>query len=155
MESLTQRWSQSGSFFPKSGHIFQFSKMTGEASPFLPSWAHVNVAEYASISLNMSKYPWKCLIKLFWLSQSSEYSWSSHVRQAFEARMYMQGLRRVPNISDNGFIRLYNAKLCHNIPKCSSICLSMAKKAVLTVPGFSICRDIITMTLLLQLMFYC
>ena len=32
-----------------------------------PSCAPVNVTEYVSITLNMSKYPWKCFNKLFWL----------------------------------------------------------------------------------------
>ena len=58
MENLTQRWTQSGPFFPKSGHFFRFSKRAGEASPLPPSCAPVIVAEYALISLNMPK----CLI---------------------------------------------------------------------------------------------
>ena len=37
------------------------------------------MAVYALISLNMSKYPWKCLNKLFWLCQDFEYSWSSQM----------------------------------------------------------------------------
>ena len=56
IEHLTQRWTQSGSFFPKSGHFFQFSKRAGEASPLPPSCAPVSVVEYATISLNMPKY---------------------------------------------------------------------------------------------------
>ena len=54
MENLTQWWIQSGPFFPKSGHFFRFSKRAGEASP---SCMPVSVTEYASISLNISKYP--------------------------------------------------------------------------------------------------
>ena len=77
MENLTQRWAQSGPFFPKSGHYFRFSKRTGEASPLPLSCAPLSVTEYASISLNMPKYPWKCLNKLFWICQGSEYTWSS------------------------------------------------------------------------------
>ena len=57
MENLTQRWAQSGPFFPKSGHYFRFSKGTGEASPLPLSCAPLSVTEYASISLNMPKYP--------------------------------------------------------------------------------------------------
>ena len=68
-----------GPFFPNSEHFFQFSKMTWEASPLLLSCASVSVAEYDSISLNMPKYPWKCLNKLFWLCQGSEYAWSSYM----------------------------------------------------------------------------
>ena len=57
MENSTQRWTQSGPLFPKSRHCFQFSKMAGEASPLPPSCTHVSVAEYASISMNIPKYP--------------------------------------------------------------------------------------------------
>ena len=57
MENLTQRWAQSGPFFAKSGLFFRFAKTAGEAYPLSPSSAAVNVTEYTSISLNMSKYP--------------------------------------------------------------------------------------------------
>ena len=76
MENVTQRWTQSGPFYPNWGHFFRFSKKTGEASSLPFSCVPVSVAEYASISLNMPKYHWKCLNKLF-LYQGSEYSWSS------------------------------------------------------------------------------
>ena len=52
MENLTQRWTQSGPLFPKSGHLFRFSKRAGEASPLSPSCAPVSV-----VALNMHKYP--------------------------------------------------------------------------------------------------
>ena len=55
MESLTQRWTQSGLFFLKSGHFFRFSKRVGEASPVPSSYTPVSVAEYAS------EYPRICL----------------------------------------------------------------------------------------------
>ena len=76
MKHLTQRWSQSGLFFPKSGNRFRFSKRSGEASSLSFSCAFVSEVEYASISLNIPKHPWKCLNKLFWLCQGSEYAWS-------------------------------------------------------------------------------
>ena len=47
---------QSGPFFKKSGHFLGFSKRAGEASPLLPSYAPMGVAEYVSIYLNMPKY---------------------------------------------------------------------------------------------------
>ena len=37
------------------------------------------MAQYVSISLNMPKYPWKWLNKLFWLCQSSEYACSFYM----------------------------------------------------------------------------
>ena len=58
---------QSGPFFPKSGNFF------------LPGCASVSVDEYTSVSLNMPKYPWKWLNKLFWLCQGSEYACSSYI----------------------------------------------------------------------------
>ena len=53
MENLTERWTELGSFFPKSGHFFRFSKRAGEVSPLPLSCAPVSVTEYASISLIM------------------------------------------------------------------------------------------------------
>ena len=44
---------------------------------FFPSCVPVSLTEYASISLNMPKYPWKHLYKLFWQCQDSEYACSS------------------------------------------------------------------------------
>ena len=73
MGNLTQRWTQSRIFFTK---IFRYQKRQGR-SPLPFSCAPVSATEYASISLNMPKYPWKCLKKLFWLCQGSIYAWSS------------------------------------------------------------------------------
>ena len=58
---------QSGPFFPQSGNSL------------MPSYVPVSVAEYASISLNMAKCPWKWLNKLSWLCQVSEYACSSYM----------------------------------------------------------------------------
>ena len=57
MENLTKRWTKSWHFFSKSGHFLRASKRAGEASPLPLSCAPVSVAEYTSISLNMTKYP--------------------------------------------------------------------------------------------------
>ena len=56
MKNLTQRWTQ-WSFFQKHGHFFRFSERVGETYPLPPCCAPVSVAEYASISLNIPKYP--------------------------------------------------------------------------------------------------
>ena len=64
MENLIQWWTQSRRFIPNSGYSFRFSKRTREGSPLLPNCVPVSVVEYASISLNMPKYRWKCLNKL-------------------------------------------------------------------------------------------
>ena len=116
--------STSGPFFPKSGHFFRFSKRAGETFSFLSSLTHEVVAEFPSISLNIPKYSWKRLNKQFWLYQGSKYSWSSYMllAQDFEdasgskwsrvpnmARLYMQELRRIPNIFNYDSICLSNS----------------------------------------------
>ena len=85
MENVTQRWTQSGLLFfkKKSGHFCRFSKMAGEVSPLFPNYTSVSGAEYASISMKIPKYPWKCLNKLFWLCQGSEYTWSPYMFDKF------------------------------------------------------------------------
>ena len=129
--NLIQSWIQSVPFLPKSGHCFRFSKKSkggNFSSP--PSSTPVSVAEYASTSLNIPKYPWKCLSKTFRLYQGPQYTWSSYM---FDKLLKMpqvlnkpgfwiwhshmaQGLRRVRNMSDYGSIRLNNAWIFFNIP---------------------------------------
>ena len=50
MQNLSQRWAQSGSFFPKIRAFFSIFKK-GQGRP-------LSVNEYAPISLNIPKYPW-------------------------------------------------------------------------------------------------
>ena len=83
MKNLTQRWTQSQPFFRKSRHSFRFSKRAGETSPLQPTCAPASVVEYASISLNLPKYSWKCLNKLFWLCQGFECAWLSYMFYRF------------------------------------------------------------------------
>ena len=70
VENLTQRWIRTGPFFPKSGQVFRFSKSSRGGLPLPPSCAPVSVAEYATVTLNIPKYHWKCLKKLFWLARA-------------------------------------------------------------------------------------
>ena len=72
MEDLIQRWTQA--FLSKIWTLFSILKSAKEAYPLLPSCAPVSVAEYASVSLNMPKYPWICLNRLFWLCHGSQYA---------------------------------------------------------------------------------
>ena len=100
---------------------------------FLSGCMPVSVAENVSISLTLPKYPWKWLNKLFWLCQSSKYTFSSYMfgrclkmppvlnksgfwRILNMARLYMQGLHRVPNLLDYDFICLNNAWICLIMP---------------------------------------
>ena len=54
MANLTRRWTQSGSFFPKSGHFFRFLKRQGK-SPHSP------LVSCLWVWLNMHQYSWICL----------------------------------------------------------------------------------------------
>ena len=70
------------------------------------------MAVYALISLNMSKYPWKCLNKLFWLCQAPEYAWSSYI---FNRLLKFSQFLKKP-----GFWIL-------NISQCPSVCLNLGE----------------------------
>ena len=72
-----------------------------------------SVVEYASKSLNIPKYPWKCLNKLFWLFQGSEYSCLSYV---FDRLLKMPWVLNVPR---------FNASVTQS-HKCGSLCLNNA-----------------------------
>ena len=183
MENLTQWWMQLGPFFQKSrflkNHRFsinRFSKRPGEASPLPPSCVPVYVAEYTSISLNMPKYPWKCLIKLFWLCQGPEFTWSPYM---FDRLLKMLWVLNMPGfwIWHDGICKGYaEFRICLimapyastmpkyasvfldvpqytwtllNIAECPCICLKMPEKTVFIMPDFSTCRDIVIITWLL------
>ena len=117
--------------FPKSGHFLQFSKRVGEASPFLPSATHESFPEFRSIPLNIQKHPWKRLNKQFWLYARFlnmhnhlicltgfwDVSGPKKARVLNMVRLFMQGLRWVPNIFDYGPICLNNAEICLNMPQ--------------------------------------
>ena len=138
MDNLAQ-WSQSGPFFPKPRHFFRFSKRTGEASPLPPSWALVNVAEYWSIPLNIPKYSWKCLNKLFWLCQRSEYDyvWSSDMFNMFLKMprvlnkpgfwIWHDFIFRVTQCSEYFWLCL--SPYASLMPKYASICLNVPEYA--------------------------
>ena len=62
-------------FFPKLEYFFGW-----EASSLFPRCAPMSVAKYLPISLNILKYLWKCLNKLFWLKKNFMapfYGWGS------------------------------------------------------------------------------
>ena len=82
-------------FFPKTRTLSWFSNKGRGNLPLSSSWMPVNVVEYASISLNIHKCPWKCLNKLFWLSQDSEYAWSSYM---FDRLLKMAQVLNVPGL---------------------------------------------------------
>ena len=114
-----------------------------EFSTLPPNCTPVIVDEYASISLNISEYPCKCLNKLLtmprlWICMIILHIWqafkdasgSKYLRVLNMARFYMQGLRRVLNMSEYRSIHLNNATL---------ISLSMPENGwiLLNVPEYS------------------
>ena len=107
-ENLTQRWANNRGGLP---------------SP--PREAAVIVAEYASISLNIPNYPWKCLNKLFWLYQGSGYVWSSYM---FNRLLKMPQVLHVPGFwiwhscICKGYAEFDYTSICLNNPW---ICLIM------------------------------
>ena len=106
--------------FPKSGNFF------------LPSCAPVSVAEYASISLNMPKYPWNWLNKLFWLCQGSEYVCSSY--------MFDRLLKMPPVLNKQGFW-IWDDCICKGYAEFR-VCLIMTPYASLTPEYASICLNV-------------
>ena len=57
MKNLIQRWTQSGPFFRKSGHIFWFSNRAGK--PLVARlWLWLNMHQYPWISLNILENAW-------------------------------------------------------------------------------------------------
>ena len=140
-------------FVSKSRLFLEFTNKARKGSSHFPNCAPVSVTGYASISLNMAKYLWKCLNKLFWLYRESEYAWSSYM---FGRLLKMPGV-----LNKSGFwwygcickgyveiricfimapyssIMLEHASICLNVPQyvwtwlniteCHSICLKMHK----------------------------
>ena len=101
MGNFTQWWIQSGLSFPKSKHFFRFSKMAEETPrPLLPRCSSVSVVEYASIFLNMPKYPWKSSNKLFWPCQGSEYAWFCYI--------FDKLLKMLPLLNKTGFFWIWH-----------------------------------------------
>ena len=126
----------------------------------------LRVAEYASISLNVPRYTWKCLGKLFWICQGSEYAWSScmfdwllkmflvlnmpgfWIWHDCICKGYMEFRILCLNIAQCVTIMPEYVSICLNVPQyiwtwlniaeCSWICLKMPEQNVLTMPGFSI-----------------
>ena len=70
---------------------------------------------------------WICMIILHVRQAFEDTSGSKYARVLNMARLHMQGLRRVPNISHYGSIRFNNAWRCLNMPYYPSICPNMAE----------------------------
>ena len=146
-------------FLSKVRTLFWFSKKAGEAScpllssyvllslvgpllssyvlvslvgPLLSSYVLLSLVEFVSISLNIPKYTRKCFNKLFWLSQGSEYAWSSY--------MFEKLLKITPVLNKPGFW-IWHDCICKGytefqtsdytwiIPEYASTCLNNAQYA--------------------------
>ena len=116
MKHLTKRWTQSGFFFAKSRHVFRFLRNAKETSLLPLSYTLVSVAEYASVSLNIPKYPWKFLNKLFWLCYGSEYVWSSYM---------FDKLLKMPRLINKPGFWIWHGCICKGYTEFR-ICLIMA-----------------------------
>ena len=89
----------------------------GQGWPLLPSSsAPVSMAEDTSISLNIPKYLWKCLNKLLWRFQGSEYTWSS----------YMFRLLKMPRVLNIPGFLIWHGCICKGYTEFG-ICLNIAQ----------------------------
>ena len=123
-------------FFSKIRTLCLISKRAGEISPLPSSWAPVSVAEYASISMNMPKYPRKCLNKPSWLCRGSEYAWSSYM---FDKFLKMSWVLNKPAfwIWYNCICKSYTeSRICLIMVACASIMHEYAS-ACLSVPLYA------------------
>ena len=142
MRSLTQRWAQ-------SGHFLLFLKRAGEASHsslVACQWVWLNKHQYPWISLKVLENTWiNCCDSVSTLNMHDHLTYltgfdasgSKCAKVLNMARLYMQGLCKVLNMSEYGSIVLNNASICLsvsqfawtwlNIVKCPWICLKMLK----------------------------
>ena len=97
-----------------------------------PSCAPLSVTEYASISLNIPKYPWKCLNKLSWLCQCSEYGWSSDM---FNILLKMPQVLNVPRFW------IWHGYICKGYTEFW-ICLNIAQYTSIMPEYDSICCNV-------------
>ena len=117
-------------------------------------WISLNIRENAWIYCSNCTRTLNIHGHLLKILQTFEDAWASNwVRVLNMARMYTQGLRRVPNMSDYDSIRLNNVWICLNIPQyiwtwlniaeCSRIPANFLINFFDCVSGFAICRDIV------------
>ena len=118
-------------FFSKIITLFSIFKKGRGGLCSSPNCTSVNVDEYASVSLNIPKYPWKKYLNwLLWLCQGYEYAWSSYV---FNRLLKMSQVINVP-----GFW-IWHDCIC----KCyKDICLNMAPYTSTMLECSSTCRNI-------------
>ena len=113
-------------FFPKIRAFFSIFKK-GQGRP-------LSVNEYAPISLNIPKYPWIlvqcsyqarlwiCLVILNVQQALEDAFVSKCIRVLNMAQFYIQGLRRVLNMTEYGSICLNNAWICLKMPAWLNCC---------------------------------
>ena len=99
---------------------------------FLSGCMPVSVAENVSISLTLPKYPWKWLNKLFWLCQSSKYTFSSY--------MFGRCLKMPPVLNKSGFW-IWHGCICKGYAEFL-ICLIMTSYASIMPEYASLCLNV-------------
>ena len=77
------------------------------------------------------KYPWKCLSKLFWLCQGSDYTWSSY---KFEK------LLKIPQVSNVPGLWIWHGYICKGY-RDFWICLNMTQYASMSEYA-SVCLNV-------------
>ena len=96
--------------------FFRFSKKTREAFTLLLSCKPVSVTEYASVSLNLPKYPSKYLHNTLWLCQGFEYAGSSSM---------FDRILKMPPVLNSLLFWIWKGCLCKRYTEFR-ICLIMA-----------------------------
>ena len=105
--------------------------MAEEASLLLCSGVPVSVAEYASISLNMTKYPWKCL------KNCSDYARALNMPD-YLSDMFDR-LFKMPWVLNKPVFWLWHSCICKGYTKFW-ICLIMAPYTSIMPEHASICN---------------
>ena len=118
-------------FFPKAENSFRiFKKRQEQPPPLHSSCAPLRLAKYASVSLNIPKYPWKCFNRLFWLCQHSEYVWSSEM---------FDWLLKTPWVLNVSEFWVWHGCICKGYTVFWIYLYNMPEYNVLTISRFSIC----------------
>ena len=120
------------SFFQKLRHFLLIFKKDRRSFASSPSRVLVSAAEDALMLLNMPKYPWKCLNKLFWLCQDSEYTWSSYM---FDRLFKMSQIINVPEFW------VWHGCICKGYTEFRR-CLKMVQYASIMPEYGSVCLNI-------------
>ena len=149
MENLTQRWTKSGYFFPKSMYFFYFHKRAVEitSSPLvarLRAW--LNIHQYPWISLNILENAWMSVFYVRVLNMPDYFTcltvfwmWHGCICKGYTDLRNMSKLN-MPQYTLMSLSMPEHGEILLNDPKYTGKYLN---KLFLTLPGFSICLVIL------------